>query len=303
MMQSKKVDLIQVPFWLGCGRAGTELGPESMMQAGLGRQLKAIDGLALRSNVVIDCPAPAAAAGSGSAKAKYLQEVTAMSGLLCGQVAKSVKAGAFPLVLGGDHSIAIGSLAGLTACCPNLGVIWFDAHADLNTEDTTLSGNIHGMPLAVALGRSRFKLTDIPGAGPLLKKENLVIIGARDLDPAEKEYIRSEGITCFSMHEIDRMGIQAVVKEALEVAGNGTDGIHLSFDMDCLDPLEAPGVGTPVPGGLTYREAHFALELLAETKRITSMDLVEVNPLIDYNMRTARLATQLIASTLGKRIL
>lgn len=302
MAQLKKVNVIHVPFWLGGGRSGTELGPESIMQAGLARQLRAIEGVELGDISTLDCPRNAGESGS-SDKTKHLPEVKEMSRLLCEAVSHTVEEGAFPLVLGGDHSIAMGSIAGLTKHYRNLGVIWFDAHSDLNTEETTPTGNMHGMPLAVALGRSRFKLSDIPGAGPFIHKENVVIIGARDLDPGEKELIRSEGITCFSMHDIDRLGIKTVVEKALEVAGKGTDGIHLSFDMDCLDPLEAPGVGTPVPGGLNYREAHFALELLAEAGCITSMDLVEVNPFIDFNMRTARLAVELIASTLGKRIL
>lgn len=300
--RNKKVKIISVPFWLGGGRLGTELGPESIIQAGLLRQIRTMD-INVVDSYEVNCPERPISKSNPSSKVKFLPEVMEMSGLLGEQVHRAVGSGAFPLILGGDHSIAIGSLAGLTGHYKNLGVIWFDAHADLNTEETTPSGNLHGMALAVAIGKSEFKLTDIPGAGSLINKQNVVIIGARDLDPGERDLIRAEGITCFSMHDIDRMGIKVIIEKALEIAGNGTDGIHLSFDMDSLDPLEAAGVGTPVPGGLNYREAHFALELLHESQLITSMDLVEVNALLDYDRRTARLAVELISSLLGKRIL
>ncbi|NBD24472.1 arginase [Paenibacillus glycinis] len=297
----KKVRLIRVPFWLGGGKAGTDLGPEYIVKAGLMRKLRAMD-IEVEDEIEVDCPVQPLLTGA-PARIKYLPEVLEMSGLVGEQVYRAAARDSFPLILGGDHSVAIGSLAGLTAHYENLGVIWFDAHGDLNTEETTPSGNMHGMALAIAIGKSNFKLTDIPGAGSLIKKENIVIIGARELDPGERELIRSEGIACFSMHEIDRLGIAAVIEKALEIAGNGTDGIHVSFDLDCLDPREAAGVGTPVPGGLNYREAHFALELLSESKRVTSMDIVEVNPLLDYDRRTATLAVELATSLLGKRIL
>ncbi|OXM13183.1 arginase [Paenibacillus herberti] len=299
---AKKIQLIHAPFWLGGGRAGAELGPESIIEAGMKRQLKNM-GLELAGETVVDVPRLAAEPAPAMAKMKYLQEVKEMASLLGEQVYRTVGAGLFPLIMGGDHSIAIGTLAGLTGHYGNLGLIWFDAHGDLNTEETTPSGNIHGMSLAAAVGRGSFTLKDIAGSGPYIRKENVVIIGARELDLGEQEYIRAEGITCFTMHEIDRMGIHAVMEQAIAIAGRGTDGVHVSFDLDCLDPLEACGVGTPVPGGLNYREAHYAMELLAETGLVTSMELVEVNPLLDQNRRTARLAVELAASLLGKRIL
>lgn len=299
--EKKKVRLISVPFWLGGGRAGAEFGPESIIQAGLIRQIRGM-GLDLVGEHEVDCPRRGVL-DKREPKMKYLAEVKEMSALVGEQVHRAVSGQSFPIVLGGDHSVAIGTLAGLTGHYSNLGVIWFDAHGDLNTEETTPSGNMHGMVLAIALGLSKFKLTDIPGAGSLIRKENIVIVGVRDLDQGEKELIRAQGITCFSMHDIDRLGIKTVVEKALEIAGNGTDGIHLSFDLDCLDPLEAAGVGTPVPGGLNYREAHFAMEMMAESERITSLDIVEVNPMLDTNRRTARLAAELAASLLGKRIL
>jgi arginase len=277
-----------------------EYGPEDIIGSGLKRQLGSL-GRKLIGEHEVNCPRHGVP-NPQMPKMKYLPEIKEMSGMVGEQVSRAVASESFPLILGGDHSVAIGSLAGLTGHYRNLGVIWFDAHGDLNTEETSPSGNIHGMALAVALGFSKFKLTDIPGAGATIKKENVVIVGTRDLDPGEKELIREQGIACFSMHDIDRLGMETVLRKAMEIAGSGTDGIHLSFDMDCLDPLEAAGVGTPVPGGLSYREAHFAMELMHETGRITSMDLVEVNPMLDTDKKTSRLAVELIASLLGKRI-
>lgn len=300
-LRHQEVAIIKVPFGLGGARGGAELGPDELITAGLKREIASL-GLSLSAEIRIDCPSESVTPIERN-QVKYLAEVTQVSERVCSEVSGAIAAGAFPLVLGGDHSVAIGSLAGLSAHYSNLGVIWFDAHADLNTEGRSLSGNMHGMSMAAALGHSAFNLSHIPGAGPFIDPSNLVYVGLRDLDEYEKEQIRAIGIKSFTMHDIDRIGIQRVVEQALAVAGKGTDGIHISFDMDCLDPREAPGVGTPVPGGLNYREAHFALELLASTGRITSMDLVEVNPLYDQNRHTARLGVELIASMLGKRIL
>lgn len=284
-MNDRGVRLISVPFWLGGGRAGVEFGPEDILGAGLGRQIRNL-GIEVAADYEVSCPRRGNL-NSASPNLKYLQEIKEMSGLVGEQVYRAVGAKAFPLVLGGDHTVSIGTLAGLTAHYRNLGIIWFDAH---------------GMVLAIAMGMAAFKLTDIPGAGALINKKNVVIIGTRDLDPGEKELIRSQGIACFSMHDIDRLGIAKVLEEAMAIAGDGTDGIHLSFDMDCLDPVEASGVSTPVPGGLSYREAHLAMEMLAESGRITSMDMVELNPMLDYEKKTTRLAVELTASLLGKKI-
>lgn len=333
-----KISLIRVPFWLGCGRRGTELGPDSVVEAGLIKQLEAL-GTELASDEEIDCRTIGAVADDGGGeggeageagkagkdgkgdkpnaiaaealpdsggdcggKVKHLAEVREMSRRVAAGVYRAAAGGCFPLVLGGDHSVAIGSLGGLTAHCERLGVIWVDAHTDINTEESTPSGNAHGIPLAVALGKARFKLTDLTGA-KLLRPDKLVIVGARDLDPGERELIRAEGIACFTMHDIDKLGMAAVMSKAIDIAGRDTDGVHVSLDMDSLDPSEAGGVGTPVRGGLSYREAHLAMELLAESGRVTSMDIVEVNALLDTDKRTARLAVELAASLLGKRIL
>ncbi|QHT61560.1 arginase [Paenibacillus lycopersici] len=300
----RKLHLIQVPFGLGAGRPGNEAGPESMIQAGLLRQLRKtayeVTGES-RLNAAGRQANPAVAEGP----VKHAAEVGAMCRSVSEAVAEASERGELPLVLGGDHSVTIGVLAGLAAKERRVGVIYFDAHAGLHTEAGSPSGHIGGMSLAVALGYARPALGDVGGlaGGSAIRKQNVVLIGVRDVEPEERELILSEGITVFTMHEIDRMGIEAVIGKALEIAGDGTDGIHVSFSADCLDPLEAPGVGMQVPGGLTYREAHFACELLAESGRIASIDMVEVNAMLDESRRTARLAIGLIASLLGKRIL
>lgn len=296
-----EVALIKVPFGLAGARNGAELGPDELITAGLKREITSM-GFLLSREVRVDCPSQSAVPAQRKT-VKYLNEVRQVSEQVCQEVSAAVEEGALPLVLGGDHSVAIGTLAGLTAHYANLGVIWFDAHADLNTEEHSLTGNMHGMSVAAFLGHSAFNLSQIKGAGSFVHPSNLVYIGLRDLDEYEKEQIRALGIRAFTMHDIDRMGMKQVMEQAMAVAGGGTDGIHVSFDMDCLDPREAPGVGTPVPGGLSYREAHYAMECLASSNQVVSMELVEVNPLLDQNRHTARLGVGLIASLLGKSIL
>lgn len=300
------LSIIQVPFGLGAGRRGAELGPECLMQSGLVRHLNQL-GLAVAEDRKVNCTAAAKAeapsASVAEGKAKYVPEVVAMSDALAEQVQAVVESGRFPLVLGGDHSIAIGTLGGLTQQYRKLGVIWFDAHADLNTEDTSPSGNVHGMSLAVALGRASLTEGKWNWPGNHLDPKNVVLVGSRDLDPGERSYIREQGIACFTMHDIDRYGMLHVMQEAIRIASDGTDGVHLSFDVDSLDPIEAPGTGTPVRGGVSYREAHLALELLHEAGIVTSAEFVEVNPSLDSDNRTARLALDLIGTLLGDRIL
>ncbi|MEC0372689.1 arginase [Paenibacillus chibensis] len=299
-MVQQSVSIIRVPFGLGAGRPGSENGPDSIMKFGLVKKLQGL-GYDVQADQTIRLP-EGVQSPPGS-KMKHVEEVLAVAGLLGEAVYKEVSGGHIPLVLGGDHSIAMGSLAGLTRHYHHLGVIWVDAHSDLNTETTSPSGNMHGISLAVGLGLSHIKLKQIVEGAVPLKPENCVIIGARDLDRDEKALIRSTGLTCYTMHEIDRLGIEKVVQEALQIAGNGTDGVHLSFDIDSVDPIEAPGTGTPVRGGLSYREAHLSLELMSESGRITSADFVEVNPLLDRNNQTSKLAVELIGSLFGSRIL
>ncbi|SYX86590.1 arginase [Paenibacillus alvei] len=301
------LSIIQVPFGLGAGRRGAELGPECLMQIGLVRHLNQL-GITVGEERRVGCTAAAvhseaAATAAPVRKAKYVDEVIAMSDALSEQVQASIESGRFPLVLGGDHSIAIGTLAGLTQQYQQLGVIWFDAHADLNTEETSPSGNVHGMSLAVALGRASLTEGQWNWPGRSLNPKNIVLVGSRDLDPGERSYIREQGIACFTMHDIDRYGMLHVMKEAIRIASDGTDGVHLSFDVDSVDPVEAPGTGTPVRGGVSYREAHLALELLHESGIVTSAEFVEVNPSLDTDNRTARLALELIGTLLGDRIL
>ncbi len=205
--------------------------------------------------------------------------------------------------MGGDHSIAIGTIAGVSKHYENLGVIWIDAHADLNTEETSPSGNIHGMPLAASLGIGNEYLTDLYYPMSKVKPENLVMIGHRELDQGERKLVKEKGIKMYTMHEIDRMGMTKVIEESLEYLNRKTDGIHLSFDLDGLDPSDAPGVGTPVIGGISYRESHLAMEMLAEDDRIVSAEFVEVNPILDEKNKTAQVAVALISSLLGDRLL
>ncbi|MBD2844960.1 arginase [Paenibacillus sp. IB182496] len=308
-MATRGVHIINVPFGLGAGTPGTEHGPEAIWRAGLEARLAGL-GLQVTKAETVRLQEDGAEADrqdgpqdGAETRARNRAAVERLGALLAPRVRAAAAGGDFPLVLGGDHSIATGTLAGLTAHYPRLGVIWFDAHSDLNTEATTPSGNMHGMSLAAALGRTIHKLTDIPGAGPLVRPERVVLVGARDLDAGERELIRREGIACFSMHEIDKLGIARVMEEAVAIAGRDADGVHLSFDIDSVDPREAPGAGTPVAGGVSYREAHFALELLAESGKVTSMEMVEVNPRLDPEGRTAALAAELIGSLLGERIL
>ena len=216
---------------------------------------------------------------------------------------ETVEKGHFPLILGGDHSLSIGSIAGISKHYENLGVIWYDAHGDLNTLESSPSGNIHGMPLRALIGEGDEALTNIGGYKNKVKPENVVLIGMRDLDEGEKKYIKEAGILTYTMADIDRLGMGQVISETIEYLKDKTDGIHLSLDVDALDPVETPGTGTIVPGGATYRESHLAMEMLHESKLIVSADLVEVNPLIDEYNKTARLAIGLMGSFFGEKLL
>jgi arginase len=222
---------------------------------------------------------------------------------LADAVRHAAAADCFPLVLGGDHSISIGTMAGIAIPGKKHGLIWIDAHGDFNTPETTPSGNIHGMALAVNLGRGDPRLTGISRPGPKAMESATVIVGVRDLDPGERDLLRKSQVTVFTMREVDELGMKTVMEKAISIASTGVDGVHLSLDMDALNPDEAPGVGTPVEGGMTYREAHLALEMLAESGVVTSMEVVEINPALDERNRTSELAVGLIASALGQTIL
>jgi len=297
----KDVTIIGVPMDLGAGRRGVDMGPSAIRYANLKERLeKSGYGVLDLGNLNVPTPETYKVLNE---KARYLKEVQMVSEELAQNVSNIIKEGRFPLVLGGDHSIGIGTIAGLAENNKNFGVLWFDAHGDLNTPDTSPSGNIHGMPLAVSLGYGHPDLVNIMGFAPKVQKEKVVIIGARDLDKGERELIKNIGIKIFTMHEIDRLGMANVIDEAIDYLRKHSDGIHLSLDLDGLDPNEAPGVGTPVTGGITYREGHLAMEMLAETNLLISAELVEVNPILDNRNKTAKIAVGLIASALGEKLL
>ncbi len=297
-----QIDLIGVPLDFGAGRRGVDMGPSAIRYAGLRQGLELLGhDVTDYGNIVVPV---AETCEIGDPKLKYMEPIVGVAQRLAERVATTVAEERLPLVLGGDHSLALGSVMG-AARGRKLGLIWLDAHSDFNTHETTPSGNIHGMPLAAICGHGASGLVTLGGtvpSGTKLEPHNVAIIGARDIDPEERRLLRSSGVAVYSMEAIDRLGINEVVHRAIETACRGTDGIYLSLDLDGIDPMFAPGVGTPVPGGLTFREAHLAVELLAETKRLVGMDLVEVNPILDRTNMTAELAVQLALSAFGKRI-
>jgi arginase len=292
------ISIIGVAIDLGAGTPGVSLGPSAIRYAGVIERLTNI-GYNVKDEGDILANRPISPETDG-VKLKFLDEIARVNTELCNKVSRVMEEGRFPLVLGGDHSIAIGTIAGVAQHKKNLGVIWFDAHGDINTEETSPSGNIHGMPVAVSLGFGHERLTSIGGSFRKLKPENLVYVGCRDLDPGERKVLKELGITVFTMHEIDRYGMTYVIEKAIKIAGDGTDGIHVSFDLDSLDPVYAQGTGTRVLGGLTYREANLALEMVALTGKVVSAEFVEVNPLIDNNNSTAKTAVILMGSLMGE---
>lgn len=299
-MQKRTIRIIGVPVDLGADRRGVDMGPSAMRYAGLNTRLQRL-GWDVEDAGNIDVPIPETREIKDK-KLKYLPEIAKVCDQLHIEVSQALQDGVVPLVLGGDHSLGIGSLAGVAAAGKKCGVIWFDTHGDYNSPETTHSGNIHGMPLAVANGIGAKELTSIGGEGKKIREENTVIIGARDIDALESEMLHQSRITVFTMSDIDQLGMKEVVSRGIEIASQGTDGIHISFDLDVIDPAEAPGVGTPVAGGITYREAHLAMELVAESGHLVSMDMTEVNPILDIQNKTAELAVGLICSAFGKRI-
>lgn len=278
------------------------MGPSAIRYAGAIKRLEAI-GHTLKDEGDVQVSAVEHTEREAT-NLKNLEEVVQATNELANRVAEVVEKGNFPLVLGGDHSIAIGTIAGLTSKYKNIGVIWYDAHVDMNTAETSPSGNIHGMPLAVLMGRGHETLVNIFKEGQKVKPENIVIIGARSVDPGERILIKELGMKVFTMHEIDRDGMTAVMKEAIAyLRAKNVDGVHLSLDLDGLDPLYTPGVGTPVPGGISYRESHLAMEMLEDSGMITSAEFVEVNPILDEKNKTADVAVGLMGSLFGEKLL
>lgn len=297
----KKVRIIGVPIDLGADRRGVDMGPSAIRYAGLHVRLRQI-GWTVEDFGNLPVPQPETQAIKDT-KLKYLPEIVKVSEELCDAVAAAVKEGYVPLVLGGDHSIGIGSLAGMGQVKRKLGVMWFDTHGDFNSPQTTSSGNIHGMPLAVSTGIGAEQLVNCGGKPGKISEKNTVLIGIRNLDPEEKQALLKTSMTIFTMSDIDQLGMKEVMRRALDIVTDGTDGVHVSFDLDVIDPSEAPGVGTPINGGIDFREAHLAMELVAEAGIMSSMEVAEVNPILDNRNRTAELAVGLIASAFGKKIL
>jgi arginase len=295
-----QIDIIGVPLDLGADRRGVDMGPSAIRYAHLRQELLKI-GHMVHDQGNLETPI-AETCQINEPKLKYIDCIVPLARRIAGAVATSLQSGHFPLVIGGDHSLALGSIRGATKH-KKLGVIWVDAHADFNTAETTPSGNIHGMPLAALCGIGDPRLVRLwEESVPVIDPHRVAVIGARDLDEGEKQNLRGTGVLVLGLEQIDRMGMFAAMQQALAQVSQEVDGLYLSFDVDSLDPHHAPGVGTPVTGGLTYREAHLACEMVAETGKLIGMDLVEVNPILDYQNQTAALAVELAVSALGKRI-
>ena len=301
----RQIRVIGVPLDLGQSRRGVDMGPSAVRVAGLESRLEAIGHIVEDAgNIAVALPEQKK---EGDASAKYLKEITATCTKSADLVLKTLEDGKIPLVLGGDHSVAAGTVSGVAKYYrrkgQQIGLIWIDAHTDINTPETSPSGNVHGMPLAALMGLGPAELGNIYEFSPKVQPQNCVLVGIRDVDNFEKENIRKAGVEVFTMRDIDERGMRTVMEEALRMAGHGTAGYHVSLDMDWIDPEDAPGVGTPVWGGATYREAHLAMEIIADHGRMTSFEIVEVNPVIDERNQTADLAVELALSAFGKKIL
>jgi len=306
-MATKKshIAVIGAPMDLGAGRRGVDMGPSALRLAGLNDKLTSL-GYEVEDlgNVRVEQPETAPV---GPAEARYLPQIAHTCARLADMVEKAADGGRMPLVLGGDHSVAVGTVSGMARhfrkAQLKTGLIWIDAHADMNTPSTSPSGNVHGMPLACLIGLGPPELTHLAGYAPAIEPSSVALIGLRSVDEVERLNVRGAGVHPFTMRDIDERGMVAVIKEAIEIVSAGTAGFHLSLDMDAIDPREAPGVGTPVRGGITYREAHLAMELICDSGGMMSMEIVEVNPVLDEANRTALLGVELMTSALGKRIL
>lgn len=300
-----KVRILGVPLDLGQGRRGVDMGPSAVRAAGLNSALKSL-GHQVEDGGDIHVKIPEMQ-HFGDRRAKYLNEIAETCQDVAHRSYQALEAGCLPLSLGGDHSVAIGTVAGAAKFFhdrgQDIGCLWVDAHADMNTPDSSPSGNVHGMPFAASLGLGPEALTKIFGYSPKLKPEKCVLVGARDLDARERRQVRESGIHVFTMRAIDEQGMRTVMEKALAIATADTAGFLTSFDMDVVDPDEAPGVGTPVRGGITFREAHLAMEMVSDSRKMVALDLVEINPIIDILNKTAILGVGLVGSALGKKIL
>jgi arginase len=301
----QKIRIIGVPMDLGASRRGVDMGPSALRVAGLQARIKQL-GHQVEDigNISVKQPEEMS---YGEKRAKYLAEIADACKDLGAIVEKSLEESMLPVVLGGDHSIAAGTLSGIAAYFKKkekkIGLIWLDAHGDINTPESSPSGNVHGMPLAAAMGYGAIELVELQGFKPKVEPQNISLVGIRDLDTQEKKLAKKSGVHVFTMRDIDERGMREVMSDALKYAMDDTDGISVSLDMDFVDPSDAPGVGTPVRGGVTYREAHLAMEMIADTEAMVSLEIVEINPVIDEHNRTALLGVELVLSGLGKKIL
>jgi arginase len=308
-MRQSHIAILGAPMDLGAGRRGVDMGPSAMRLAGLNEKLASL-GYEIEDlgNIIVEQPEKLPV---GPTNARYLSQIAQTCARLADLVRHAVEQEQVPLVLGGDHSVAMGTVGGVASYFrekkESIGLIWVDAHADMNTPESSPSGNIHGMPLAALIGLGAPELANLCGFAPKVAPEAVSIVGLRSVDEIERQNVRAAGVHAFTMRDIDERGMRSVMQEAIDHATRGQTtgnaGFHLSFDMDAVDPQEAPGVGTPVRGGITYREAHLAMEIVNDSKRMVSMEMVEVNPVIDEVNRTALLAVELIMSAMGKRIL
>jgi arginase len=302
---AQKIRIIGVPMDLGASRRGVDMGPSALRVAGLQARIKQL-GLQVEDigNISVKQPEEMS---YGEKRAKYLAEIADACKDLATIVEKTLDENMTPVVLGGDHSIAAGSLSGVAGYFrkkeKKIGLVWLDAHGDINTPESSPSGNVHGMPLAAAMGYGATELVELQGFKPKVEPQNISLVGIRDLDSQEKKLAKKSGVHVFTMRDIDERGMREVMSDALKYAMDDTDGISVSLDMDFVDPSDAPGVGTPVRGGVTYREAHLAMEMLADTEAMVSLEVVEINPVIDEHNRTALLGVELVLSGLGKKIL
>jgi arginase len=299
------VHVLGVPMDLGSGRRGVDMGPSAIRIAGVAERLKELGHKVVdEGDLVIKNMEELKV---GNERARYLTEIARASGLLARKIERITLGGDFPLVLGGDHSIAVGTVSGIAAAGrpqgKKVGLLWIDAHGDINTPETSPSGNIHGMPLAALLGFGASELTEVGGWSPKVDPANVALVGVRSLDAGEKKRLKDTGVQVHTMSDIDRYGINRVMKKAFARVTDGTGFVHVSFDLDAIDPTVAPGVGTPVKGGLDYREAHLLMEVIADARVMTSLELVEVNPILDQGNASAIFAVELVQSAFGKKIM
>jgi arginase len=302
---AQKIRIIGVPMDLGQSRRGVDMGPSALRVAGLQSRLKQL-GHTVEDigNVHVKQPEEQP---YGEKRAKYLHEIAETCRGLAEMTEQTLSEGFLPLLLGGDHSIAIGSCSGVADFfrkqSKKIGYLWLDAHGDMNTPESSPSGNVHGMPLASLIGYGAPELVELLGYKPKVEPRNVAIVGVRDLDAKERRLVKESGVHAFTMRDIDERGMREVMSEALRTAADDTDGIAVSLDMDFVDPSDAPGVGTPVRGGVTYREGHLAMEMIADSESMASLEVVEINPVIDLHNKTALLGVEMVLSALGKKIL